>query len=221
MTTPNKPFATPAPSLAPQALYEQVAERLRQQIFNRELEPGTRIDELKLAEEYGISRTPMREALKVLATEGLVTMKMRRGSHVAEMSAEDVRQVYRLLSLLESDAAMEVAQNASEADLAGLRQLHERLEKQVRQRNAYFLANEQFHLRLLTIAGNRWRLQIVNDLRKVMKLNRHHSLFHQGRIAESLAEHAALMEALERRDPAAAAAMVRLHFEKGLAAAVG
>ncbi|MDR3683704.1 MAG: GntR family transcriptional regulator [Geothrix sp.] len=221
MTTPNKPFATPAPSLAPQALYEQVAERLRQQIFNRELEPGTRIDELKLAEEYGISRTPMREALKVLATEGLVTMKMRRGSHVAEMSAEDVRQVYRLLSLLESDAAMEVAQNASEADLAGLRQLHERLEKQVRQRNAYFLANEQFHLRLLTIAGNRWRLQIVNDLRKVMKLNRHHSLFHQGRIAESLAEHAALMEALERRDPAPAAAMVRLHFEKGLAAAVG
>ena len=220
-TPPDKPFNSRPPSLAPRALYEQVAERLRQQIYSRELEPGSRIDEQKLAEEYGISRTPMREALKVLATEGLVTMKMRRGSHVAEMSVDDVRQGYRLMSLLESDAAMEVAERASEEDLASLRQLHERLEKQVRQRDAYFATNEQFHLRLLTIAGNRWRLQIVNDLRKVMKLNRHHSLFHQGRLSESLAEHRALMDALEQRDPAAAAALVRMHFEKGLAAAGG
>ncbi len=221
MSAPEKPSAGRPPSLAPRALYEQVAERLRQQIFSRELEPGSRIDEQKLAEEYGISRTPMREALKVLATEGLVTMQMRRGCHVAEMSADDVRQVYRLLALLESDAAMEVAERATEEDLASLRQLQERLEKQVRQRDAFFVTNEQFHLRLLTIAGNRWRLQIVTDLRKVMKLNRHHSLFHKGRMAESLAEHRALMEALEQRDPVAAAAIVRTHFEKGLAAAAG
>jgi DNA-binding GntR family transcriptional regulator len=221
MSIPNKPGPERAPSLAPRALYEQVAERLRQQIFSRELEPGSRIDEQKLAEEYGISRTPMREALKVLATEGLVTMQMRRGCHVAEMSAEDVRQVYRLLALLEGDAAMEVAERASEEDLASLRELHERLEKQVRLRDAFFTTNEQFHLRLLMIAGNRWRLQIVNDLRKVMKLNRHHSLFHQGRLTESLAEHRALMQALEQRDPAAAAAVLRTHFEKGLAAAGG
>jgi hypothetical protein len=66
-------------SLAPRALYEEVAELLRQRIFRRELEPGSWIDEIRLAEEYGISRTPLREALKVLATEGLVTRKMRRG----------------------------------------------------------------------------------------------------------------------------------------------
>ena len=144
MSAPNKPFTARAPSLAPRALYEQVAERLRQQIFSREIEPDGRIDEQKLAEEYRISRTPMREALKVLATEGLVTMKMRRGSHVAEMSVDDVRQVYRLLSLLESDAAVEIAQSASEEDLADLRQLHERLEKLVRPRDAYFAANERF-----------------------------------------------------------------------------
>ena len=69
-----------AVSLTPRALYEEVAELLRQRIFNRELAPGSWIDELKLAEEYGISRTPLREALKVLATEGLVTMKVRRGA---------------------------------------------------------------------------------------------------------------------------------------------
>lgn len=75
-----------AVSLTPRALYEEVAELLRQRIFNRELTPGSWIDELKLAEEYGISRTPLREALKVLATEGLVTMKVRRGAYVTEVN---------------------------------------------------------------------------------------------------------------------------------------
>jgi DNA-binding GntR family transcriptional regulator len=74
-------------ALAPRrALYEEVAERLREQIYNRVLEPGTWIDEQRLAVEYGISRTPLREALKVLAAEGLVTMKVRRGAYVTEMS---------------------------------------------------------------------------------------------------------------------------------------
>ena len=69
-----------AVTLTPRALYQEVAEQLRQRIFNRELEPGSWIDELKIAEEFGISRTPLREALKVLAAEGLVTMKVRRGA---------------------------------------------------------------------------------------------------------------------------------------------
>ena len=71
--------------LTPRALYQEVAEQLRQRIFNRELEPGSWIDELRIAEEFGISRTPLREALKVLAADGLVTMKMRRGAYVTEM----------------------------------------------------------------------------------------------------------------------------------------
>ena len=204
---------------APRAMYQQVAEKLREQIFNRALEPGSWIDEQKLAIDYGISRTPLREALKVLAVEGLVTMKVRRGAYVTEMSTDDVHQVYRLLGLLESDAAAEVAQKASDAEIAELRGLHDKLEKQMKQRDAFFDANEQFHLRLLVIAGNRWRQQIVGDLRKVMKLNRHHSLFKQGRLMESLNEHRALMLALEARDVAAAASLMRAHFDNGLAAA--
>ena len=206
-------------ALSPRALYQDVAERLRQQIFARELEPGSWIDELKLCADFGISRTPLREALKVLAVEGLVTMKVRRGAYVTEMSADDVRQVYRLLGLLEADAAAEVAESASDAEITELRALHDRLEKQTRQRDAFFAANEQFHLRLLAIAGNRWRSQIVGDLRKVMKLNRHHSLFKQGRIAESLTEHRAVMQALEDRSPAQAARLMREHFANGLVAA--
>ena len=208
-----------ATALAPRALYQDVAERLRQQIFARALEPGAWIDEQKLAAEFGISRTPLREALKVLAVEGLVTMKVRRGAYVTEMSSDDVEQVYHLLALLESDAAGEVARRAGEAQLAELRALHERLERQVRQREAFFATNEQFHLRLLALAGNRWRAQIVADLRKVMKLNRHHSLFKRGRLADSLVEHRAIMAALEARDAARAVELMRRHFESGLEAA--
>jgi len=212
------PLAAPR-LLSPRALYQDVAERLRTQIFARVLEPGAWIDEQKLALEFGISRTPLREALKVLAVEGLVTMKVRRGAYVTEMSRDDVAQVYHLLALLESDAAGQVARNASPVQLESLRRLHERLEKQVRQRDAFFATNEQFHMELLAIAGNRWCQQIVADLRKVMKLNRHHSLFKQGRLADSLAEHRVLMAAIEARDTAKATKLMRAHFDSGLEAA--
>jgi DNA-binding GntR family transcriptional regulator len=205
--------------LSPRALYQDVAERLRQQIYARELEPGSWIDELKLCADFGISRTPLREALKVLAVEGLVTMKVRRGAYVTEMSKDDVAQVYHVLALLESDASGAVAAMASDAQRAELRQLHERLEKSVRQRDAFFALNEQFHMALLQIAGNRWATQMVTDLRKVMKLNRHHSLFKKGRLAESLAEHRALMAAIEARDSATATRLMKAHFDNGLEAA--
>ncbi len=205
--------------LGRRALYEDVAERLRTQIFERAIEPGAWIDEQKLALEYGISRTPLREAIKVVATEGLVTMKPRRGAYVAEMSRDDVAQIYQMLSLLEADAAAEVARRASAEQLDQLQALHDLLERQVRQRDAFFATNERFHMALLDIAGNRWRSQIVTDLRKVMKLNRHHSLFKQGRLTDSLAEHRLLMEALKRRNAAKATALMRAHFANGLEAA--
>jgi DNA-binding GntR family transcriptional regulator len=207
------------PSLARRALYLDVAERLRQQIFARELEPGSWIDEMKICAEYGISRTPLREALKVLAAEGLVTMKLRRGAYVTEMSRDDVAQVYHLLALLEADAASTVARCATPAEREGLAQLHAQLEAQVRRRDAFFATNEQFHVALLQIAGNRWALQTVLDLRKVMKLNRHHSLFKRGRLAESLAEHRAIMQAITGGDGEAAGARMRAHFGSGLEAA--
>jgi DNA-binding GntR family transcriptional regulator len=209
-----------AVSLTPRALYEEVAELLRQRIFNRELAPGSWIDELKLAEEYGISRTPLREALKVLATEGLVTMKVRRGAYVTEVSERDLADVYHLLSLLESDAAGVVATQATDAQLKELQTLHRDLEKAVTNRERFFQINEAFHMRLLEIANNRWRDQMVADLRKVMKLNRHNSLLKSGRIEESLAEHRAIMEALISRDANATAERMREHFRNGLEAAV-
>ena len=206
-------------SLAPRALYEEVAELLRQRIFSRELEPGSWIDELKIAEEYGISRTPLREALKVLAAEGLVTMKVRRGAYVTEVSDKDLADVYHLLALLESDAAAMVAQRATDQERTELQTLHAELEAATADRDRFFALNERFHMRLLEIADNRWREQMVVDLRKVMKLNRHNSLLKSGRIKESLAEHRAIMVALLARDAALTQRRMQEHFRNGRQAA--
>ena len=212
-----------AATLTPRALYEEVAELVRQRIFNRELEPGSWIDELKIAEEYGISRTPLREALKVLAAEGIVTMKVRRGAYVTEVSQQDLADVYHLLSLLESDAAGVVAERATPAQMAELKALHAELEAAAApgkvDREHFFAVNERFHMHLLAVADNRWRDQMVADLRKVMKLNRHNSLLKSGRIEESLIEHRAIMAALVARDAAETAQRMREHFKSGLDAA--
>jgi DNA-binding GntR family transcriptional regulator len=206
-------------TLTPRALYEEVAELLRERIFSGELAPGSWIDEMRLAEEYGISRTPMREALKVLAAEGLVTMKVRRGAYVTEVNDKDQRDVYHLLSLLEADAAGVVATQATAEQLQDLHTLHLALAQAVTDREKFFEINERFHMRLLEIADNRWRDQMVADLRKVMKLNRHNSLLKSGRIEESLNEHQALMDALLARDALGSAAHMQAHFANGLEAA--
>ena len=223
--TRNLSAAAPAtPQLAAgklnkSALYEQVAERLRVRILAHTLAPGQWIDEQALAADYGISRTPLREALKVLAAEGLVTMKLRRGAYVPETSERDLAEVYHLLALLESDAARVVAEKATPDQLGELAALHKQLESEVGHRERFFELNEQFHHLLLEIADNRWRNQVVADLRKVMKLNRHHSLFKQGRLEASLKEHRQIMAALKARNPERAQLLMQHHFASGEKAA--
>ena len=217
---PATPNGRPrAGTLRESALYEQVAERLRTRILGHTLHPGSWIDEQALAAEFGISRTPLREALKVLAAEGLVTMKLRRGAYVTEVSERDLTEVYHLLALLESDAALVVAQTATAAQIAELAALHQELEDEVKDRDRFFAANERFHMALLTIADNHWRNQLVADLRKVMKLNRHHSLFKQGRLEASLKEHRQIMAALKARNGERARELMQLHFSHGKEAA--
>ena len=210
-------------SLAPKALYQEVAESLRQRIFNRELEPGSWIDEVSIAQNYGISRTPLREALKVLAAEGLVTMKIRRGAYVTEVSDKDLQDVYHLLALLESDAAAVVAGSATIEEINLLDRIHQELTQCFLQKpvntERFFQLNEQFHLELLKIANNKWRDQLVTDLRKVMKLNRHHSLLKAGRLEQSLNEHDVLMTALKEKSADQARCAMQNHFMNGLQAA--
>ena len=218
---PATATAAPRPALREGALYERVAERLRERILSHAFAPGAWIDEQALTAEYGISRTPLREALKVLAAEGLVTMKLRRGAYVTEVSERDLSEVYHLLSLLESDAAASVAERATPAQIAELVALHAVLEATVTDRDAFFKANEHFHMRLLEIDGNRWRQQMVADLRRVMKLYRHHSLFKHGRLEASLKEHRRIVAALKNRNPERVRELMQQHMTQGKAAASG
>ena len=209
-------------SAAPQqiaraALYEEVAERLRARIFAHELAPGSWVDEQALADEFGISRTPMREALKVLASEGLVLLKPRRGCYVTQLSEQDLDEVFPVMALLEGRVALEAAHKATETDMARLEQIHTDLEELAASgdANRYFEVNDAFHNALQDIAGNRWLKQLIEDTRKVIKLTRRQSLESDGRIAESLAEHRQVMEALRRRDPDAAARAMHDHLLAG------
>jgi DNA-binding GntR family transcriptional regulator len=206
--------------MAQGALYLDVAERLRGRILSHTLPPGSWIDEQALTAEYGISRTPLREALKVLAAEGLVTMKLRRGAYVTEVSARDLNEVYHLLGLLEGDAAAAVASAATREQIAELKAVHADLEAAVDDRDRFFAANERFHLRLLDIADNRWRSQLVADLRKVMKLNRHHSLSREGRVLASLKEHRQIVAALAARNAERARSLMQQHIASGKDAAM-
>jgi DNA-binding GntR family transcriptional regulator len=214
------PPDVPGTRMAQGALYLEVAERLRVRILSHTLAPGGWIDEQALAGEFGISRTPLREALKVLASEGLVTMKPRRGAYVTEVSARDLAEVYHLLGLLEGDAAAAVATAASREQLAELKALHAALEAAVDDRDRFFTANEGFHRRMLEIAGNRWRSQMVADLRRVMKLNRHHSLSREGRLLASLKEHRQIVAALAAHNAERARSLMQQHIANGRAAAM-
>lgn len=209
-----------ATRIAPIALYQEVAERLRQRIFSHELPPGTWVDEQALAEHYGISRTPLREALKVLASEGLVTLKPRRGCYVTEISERDLDEVFAVMSMLEGECARASATKASVADLERLRAIHADLENAAAAGdiNRFFEANQAFHLTLHEIADNRWLLHVIEDLRKVIKLSRHHSLFSDGRLAQSLTEHRDILQALLARDGSRAEELMRAHILSGRAA---
>lgn len=203
--------------IAPTALYQEVAERLRQRIFAHELKPGTWIDEQKLAEQYGISRTPLREALKVLASEGLVELKPRRGCYVTEINARDLDDIFPIIAMLEGRCAAEAVRRMAKSELASLQAIHESLEASAREGriDAFFEANQEFHKRIQELSQNRWLLQVIQDLRKVLKLARHDSLSLEGRLQQSLDEHRLILAALEAGDPDLAEKRMYEHLISG------
>jgi len=209
-------------SLAAPALYEQVAERLRSRIYAHELAPGAWVDEQAIAAEYGISRTPLREALKVLASEGLVELKPRRGCYVTEISRQDLDDIFPLMAILEGRCAADAVKAAKPADIEELREIHARLEAAAREGriSAFFEANQAFHRRIQELASNRWLLSVIQDLRKVLKLTRLFSLSIEGRLQQSLAEHTAILEAIKAGDATRAQTLMHDHILSGRQALV-
>jgi DNA-binding GntR family transcriptional regulator len=207
-------------SLGAPALYEQVAERLRTRIFAHELAPGAWVDEQAIAAEYGISRTPLREALKVLASEGLVTLKPRRGCYVTELSEQDLDEIFPIMAMLEGRCASEATAKAKDSDLARLSAIHAELERYAAADDAdrFFEANQQFHDALQELAGNRWLQQLIDETRKFIKLTRRDSLNLTGRLRQSLAEHRQILAAVQQRQPEEAGHLMHDHILSGRAA---
>lgn len=198
------------------SLHDEVAVALRDQIFSGTLSPGGFIDEVALCESLKISRTPLREALKVLAAEGLVRHEPRRGSFVNEVTEQDLDEIFPVIALLEGRCAFEAARNASDADIAALDVLHERLKAyaSARRINDYYATNFTIHEAIITLANNRWLAQVIGDLRKILKLARLQQLHAPGRLAQSLSEHLAIYAALRARDSEGADAAMRTHLTR-------
>jgi DNA-binding GntR family transcriptional regulator len=202
------------------SLHDGVATRLRSMIFERELAPGAYIDEVGLAAGWQISRTPLREALKVLAAEGLVELVPRRGCRVLELTDEDAGSLFPVMAMLEGRCAHEATLRASDEDIAELRRLHETLERHAAagDRQGYYSANHVFHSRVQALAANRWLDRVTGDLRRFMRLWRGRQLALPGRIAASINEHRVLLDAITQRDAPRAERAMHDHLMAQLAA---
>ena len=198
------------------SLHDYVAAKLRDQIFAGELPPGSFLDEVGLCESLSISRTPLREALKVLAAEGLVRHEPRRGCFVSQVTEQDLDEIFPVIALLEGRCAFDAARHATDADLAALQTLHTRLAAHAKARRTtdYYTTNYAIHEAIISLASNRWLAQVSGDLRKILKLARLQSLQAPGRMAQSLNEHLAVYAALKARDSEGAEAAMRTHITR-------
>ncbi len=202
------------------SLHDGVAARLRNLVFERELAPGSFIDELTLAASWQISRTPLREALKVLAAEGLVELVPRRGARVIELTDDDAEQLFPVMAMLEGRCALEATQRATADDLAQLQRLHDRLERHAATRDVdgYYRVNHEFHSLVQALAANRWLGRATGDLRRFMRLWRGRQLKLPGRIDASINEHRGLLDAIVQRDAPRAERAMQDHLMAQLAA---
>ncbi len=202
--------------LVQNSLHHEVAATLREEIFAGTLAPGSFLDEVALCERLEISRTPLREALKVLTAEGLLRHEPRRGCFVNEVTEQDLDDIFPVIALLEGRCAYEAARNATDADLVELTILHDRLNGHAKAGRItdYYATNYLIHEAIITLANNRWLAQAIADLRKILKLSRLQSLGVQGRLAQSLSEHMTVFAALKSRDSEGAEAAMRTHLTR-------
>ena len=202
------------------SLHDGVAAQLRSMVFERQLAPGQWIDEKALAKAWMVSRTPLREALKVLAAEGLVELVPQRGCRVIELSDDDADDLFPVMALLEGRCAHEAALKAGAADIAELQRLHQELERHAAASDidGYYRANHVFHARVQALADNRWLDRVTGDLRKFLRLMRGRQLNLPGRIEASIHEHRVLIDAFAQHDAARAERAMHDHLMAQLVA---
>ena len=194
------------------SLHVEVTDRLREMIYERSLPPGERIDELGLSARLGTSRTPLREALKVLAHEGLVRLVPGRGAFVVELSASEAESLFPVLGLLQSRCAAEAVRRQTPEDIVALDALLASLENAVTGNRLadYYRAVDGFHERLQAMAANPWLTRSITDLGRFLQMVRTLMPLPENRLRQSMAEYRTLMKAIHRGDADAAEQIVYL-----------
>jgi len=200
------------------SLHGETVARLRVMITEGELLPGSRIAERELCERFGISRTPLREALKVLASEGLVELLPHRGARVTQLSEVELRDAFEIVGTLEGLAGELACRRIDAAALAELEAVHQRMREHYRRGELaeYFACNQAIHEAINRAAGNAQLIEmyelVSNRVRRARFLANHSP----ERWAEAMREHDAILDALRRRDGAACGALLRAHLEHKL-----
>jgi DNA-binding GntR family transcriptional regulator len=192
---------------------DNIAEELEELIFGGTFKDGDRLDEVRLAERFGVSRTPLREALQRLALSGLVELIPRRGAFVRQPGPVELMEMFEVMAELEAACGRFAALRITDAALADLRDANAKCKAAVEAQNAdlYYAENERFHKIIYGVPGNSFLEQEAAKLHKRLRPFRRHQLRFRGRMARSMAEHEQIVTALSDGDADRAADALRRH----------
>jgi DNA-binding GntR family transcriptional regulator len=202
-------------------LHEEAAERLRDMIVEGELAPGERITEQSLCDRMGLSRTPLREAIKTLTSEGLIVLQPNRGATVASLSLDDIEDTFRVIGALEALAGEMACANLRHDDIAEIRVLHYQmaLHRTRNQRLEYFKLNQRIHEKIVELSGNAVLLETHKRLGGRIRRHRFAANLAPERWDQAIREHEEMLQALDARDGKKLAEVLRRHLDNKRAAA--
>jgi DNA-binding GntR family transcriptional regulator len=184
------------------SLHHELVGRLQALIINSDLEPGSKVPEKLLCDQFGVSRTPLREALKVLASDGLVRLEPNRGAWVTRVTIEEVEEVFPVLGALEALSGELACQNITDTEIDAVRELHAQMLQSYKDRDldAYFSINQKIHRAILLAARNSTLTSSCQALSLRMQRARYLANMTQGRWQEAVQEHERILEFLIARD---------------------
>lgn len=196
------------------SLHTELLERLRRLIVEGSLLPGTKIPERELCERYGVSRTPMREALKVLAVDGLVILEPNRGAWVSRITVEDLEEVFPVMGALEGLSGELACERISDDQIADIRKTHLKMIAHYEARNLtkYFQANQKIHEGILAAAGNSELSAIYQSLSARVRRARYLANMTEERWAQAVKEHEHILKALENRQGQELSRILKQHL---------
>lgn len=201
-------------SIPRQVLHQEVAVRLRQRIVEGQIAPGAKLNERELSEVLKVSRTPLREAIKMLAAEGLVELLPNRGAVVAQLSEQDIVDTFEVIAGLEGQAGELAAQRIGDTELAEIRALHYEMLAAYTRRDlpTYYRINAQIHTRINAAAGNRVLTQTWATVNARLQALRFRSNFDEAKWKRAVKEHDKMVELLAARDGPALHALLVAHL---------